>query len=222
MKEQVVMPNLTTHATEAKAIAAATKMGLTEAEAKSVVEHVGMTYQLDADKAERVLVARKSEHLRTVAEPHADATLVESAADLDMIQATGYSHCPHCGINLDNGVTDFDGMVDCHGSEAAALKLMNHEWSCLGCGGEWGPEIARKGAAKARTIPLRHYTNKSEPTLKEQGGAVKVCWDLFIANPDMKRKDAIQAAVDKGVAFYTARTQYQKWFKAHNADKAGR
>lgn len=216
------MPNVTTHSKESAAINAAKKMGLTEAEAKAVVGHVGMTYQLDVDAAERILVIRTSERLRTIAEPHADATLVESAADLDMIQATGYSHCPHCGINLDNGVTDFDGMVDARGSEREALKVMNHEWCCLGCNGEWGPEIARKGAAKARSAPIRHYTNKSDAELKEQGGAVKVCWDLFIANPEMKRKDAIAAAVAKGVAFYTARTQYQKWFKAHNAGKAGR
>jgi hypothetical protein len=213
------MPNVTTHSKEASALTAAKKIGLTDAEAKLVVEQVGLTWQVDVSKAERLLVARTSEHLRTVAEPHADATQVESDADLDMIQATGYSHCPHCGINLDNGVTDFDGMVDCHGSEAAALKLMTHEWSCLGCGGEWGPEIKAKGG-KVRSAPVRHYVNKSDAELKAQGGAVKVCWDLFIAQPELTRKEAIAAAVAKGVAFYTARTQYQKWFQASKADKA--
>jgi hypothetical protein len=32
-----------------------------------------------------------------------------------------------------------------------------------------------------------------------------------------KRKDIIKACTDAGVAFYTARTQYQLWFKAKNA-----
>lgn len=32
--------------------------------------------------------------------------------------------------------------------------------------------------------------------------------------PRMRRKDAIQLLVDEGVAFYTARTQYQSWFSA--------
>lgn len=31
-------------------------------------------------------------------------------------------------------------------------------------------------------------------------------------NPTMKRKDAVAALVEKGVNFYTARTQYQRWF----------
>jgi hypothetical protein len=32
------------------------------------------------------------------------------------------------------------------------------------------------------------------------------------ANPNLKRKNAIAALVDKGVNFSTARTQYQRWF----------
>ncbi len=45
-------------------------------------------------------------------------------------------------------------------------------------------------------------------------GAVKHCWEFFNAHPDLKRKEAVAAMVDKGVAFYTARTQYQRWFAA--------
>jgi hypothetical protein len=210
-----------THSTERKALNAAIKMGLSDAEARLCVEHVGMTYQLDAGKAERILVARTSETKRTIEAPHADATKVETDEDLDFIQFYGYSHCPHCGIHLSNGVTDFDGVVDAQGTVAKAAKIMRHEYCCLGCNGEWGP-VAMRGSGGRKAPTGRIYTNKSDADLKEQGGAVKVCWDLFIANPDMKRKDAIQAAVDKGVAFYTARTQYQKWFKAHNAGKAGR
>lgn len=220
------MTNVSTYSSKANAVRGAERMGLTKEEAEGLVEHVGMTYQVDQDKAERVLVARKSAHLRTVADPHPDATTIsdspeEAVTDLDNIQACGYSHCPHCGIHLSNGVTDFDGMVDCHGSEKEALKLMSREWCCLGCNGEWGPVVQAKGG-KARGAPIRHYTNKSDAELKEQGGAVKVCWDLFLANPDMKRKDAIAAAVAKGVAFYTARTQYQKFFQAQKASGRGR
>lgn len=168
-----------------------------------------MSDKFEIDAAERELVAKASEKHRTIAEPHADATLVESAADLDMIQACGYSHCPHCGINLDNGMTDFDGMAEVNGrGEKEAFKLMKHEWACLGCGGEWGAPIVLKGS-KARGAPLRHYTNKSTVD-----GAVAMCHSIYNANPDLRRKDAIQKAVDAGIAFYTARTQFQKWFKA--------
>lgn len=34
--------------------------------------------------------------------------------------------------------------------------------------------------------------------------------------PEPRRKDVIQACVDDGVAYYTARTQYQSWFSATN------
>lgn len=202
------MSNLKTFPTEAKAIRAAIDLGLTGEEAVTVISQpsASMTYQLDLDAAERVLVARKSAHHRTVETPHERATLIENDQDLDLIQAAGYSHCPHCGIGLDNGLCDFDGLVDIHG-EKAARGMQKHEWACMACGGEWGALVVSKRGGS--TSPKRHYENKSSVE-----GAVVVSWDIFAADPTMRRKDAIQKAVDAGVAFYTARTQYQKWFKA--------
>lgn len=210
------MPNLMTHATEAKAIAAAVALGLTAEEAKTVVSQpsASMTFQVDGDAAERIMVARKSAHLRTVETPHADATKIEGEGDLDLIQMCGYSHCPHCGINLDNGVADFDDIVETQGL-AEARKMQSLLWTCLGCNGEWGPPVAKAG--KGRSAPTRHYVNKSTVD-----GAVVVCWDIYAANPDARRKDAIQAAVDAGVAFYTARTQYQKWFTAMKSSRGSK
>lgn len=136
--------------------------------------------------------------------------------DEDLASYCGYSHCPNkeCGIQLSNGVCDFENMIDVHGSESAAYKHQKHEFSCLACGTEWGEVITPKGSRGSAT---RHYTDRSDMSLKEKGGAVHVCHDLYTANPGLRRKDAIQLAVDAGVAFYTARTQYQKWFKARKA-----
>lgn len=36
-------------------------------------------------------------------------------------------------------------------------------------------------------------------------------------NPNVRRKDVIAACVEQGIAYYTARTQYQLWFKANKA-----
>lgn len=132
-----------------------------------------------------------------------------SEADQDLKFTCGHVNCPDCGIHLSNGISDFEGMIDIHGSEKAAFeKGQKHEWMCLGCGGEWGEPIVVKGS-KGSKAPTRHYENKS--TID---GAVNFCHALFNELPaGTRRKDAIQAAVDKGVAFYTARTQYQKWFK---------
>lgn len=134
-----------------------------------------------------------------------------SEADENLILGCGHSHCPECGIHLENGLLDFDSLEDQHGAKRA-YELQKHEWSCMGCNAEWGKVIeAPKGAkaAKVRTTEKRTYENKS--TVE---GAVAVCHRIFTANPDLRRKDAIKLAEDAGVAFYTARTQYQKWFKA--------
>jgi hypothetical protein len=40
---------------------------------------------------------------------------------------------------------------------------------------------------------------------------VKRVWAIADSMPDAKRKDVIAACVEQGIAFYTARTQYQKW-----------
>jgi len=40
-------------------------------------------------------------------------------------------------------------------------------------------------------------------------------WDTADNMPGARRKDVIAACVAKGVAYYTARTQYQLWLTAH-------
>lgn len=47
-----------------------------------------------------------------------------------------------------------------------------------------------------------------------RSGAVAAIWELCEANKDLRRKDVINLCVQKGYNFYTARTQYQEWFKA--------
>lgn len=45
-------------------------------------------------------------------------------------------------------------------------------------------------------------------------------WAIAEAMQGERRKDIIAACVDQGVAYYTARTQYQHWFTAQKNDKA--
>lgn len=35
--------------------------------------------------------------------------------------------------------------------------------------------------------------------------------DMLAANPNVKRKEVLEACVKQGIAYYTARTQYQQW-----------
>lgn len=129
-----------------------------------------------------------------------------SEADQAMVLDYGHANCPHCGIHLSNGVSDYDGMVDLHG-EKKAYELQKTEWACMACWAAWGAEIEAP-KSKGSKQPTRHYVNKSTVD-----GAVAKSHEIFNANPEARRKDAIQLAVDAGIAFYTARTQYQKWFK---------
>lgn len=45
-------------------------------------------------------------------------------------------------------------------------------------------------------------------------GAVREVWDICEENKDLRRKDVIEMCVAKGINFYTARTQYQAWYRA--------
>jgi hypothetical protein len=128
------------------------------------------------------------------------------------IDVCGTTNCPDCGIHLSNGFSTFADVLETTESLADALAAQEHQFFCMGCGHEWGDKIDPE-QVKAEQ-PKRTYENKSSIS-----AACQVVHDLCNEMKDARRKDVIQAAVDKGVAFYTARTQYQKWFKAQKSAK---
>lgn len=85
-----------------------------------------------------------------------------------------------------------------------------------------------KAPKKERKVHTGGVTKK--PTWARDIGSstlespVKACWAIFdelkAANPGLKRKDAIQAAEARGIAYGTARTQYQSWFAANRESEA--
>jgi len=159
----------------------------------SLIEQVDGRYGFYADKADAAVgLAETTEE------------------DENLILTCGHSHCPSCEIHLSNGLMDFDSLADQLG-EKEARKQQKHEWACMGCGHEWGKEVA-PATSKGRKEPTRHYSNRS--TVE---GAVNVSHEIYNSMPDARRKDASAAAVEAGVTFYTARTQYQKWYKARQA-----
>lgn len=48
----------------------------------------------------------------------------------------GFTHCPHCGVHHSNGFCTNEDITD-QGGE----PNKTHEYVCLGCGGEFGPEL---------------------------------------------------------------------------------
>lgn len=66
----------------------------------------------------------------------------------------------------------------------------------------------------ARMIQLNKIKRKSSTK-----SPVALAWEIYNRNPRMVRKDAINLALAAGIAFYTARTQYQAWRTAGNNDR---
>lgn len=121
----------------------------------------------------------------------------------------GFSVCPHCGVCLTNGVGHHNQEVN-----GKRVKHTAFEYECLGCGEEFGPAISTKAAKTTGTrAPVVNKSSCESP--------VKTVWriadEMLKANPAAKRKDIIAACEAAGVAYYTARTQYQHY---HNAVKA--
>lgn len=192
--------NVKTYSSRSTALRGIARLGLTDkAKAEELVKQNIATrnFEVDLDAVDAAL----------------GLSTDTSEEDENLILACGHSNCPSCGIHLSNGLMDFDTVADSTGSEKAAFAEQQNEWSCMGCGAQWGKVIVLKGT-KARGEPLRHYTNKSTVD-----GAVALCRSIYAGLPDARRKDAIAAAVEQGVAFYTARTQYQKWFQAQKATR---
>lgn len=144
-----------------------------------------------------------------VAEETADMIEEISAEEIAIEEATpfgfeehGLTHCPVCGTHLSNGVGE-------HGQEVNGkpVKHARFKYCCLACGVEFGPAIESKTekALKAKVEP-KNIENRS--TVKKP---CRLVWDLADAMVGASRKDVIAAAEAKGVAYYTARTQYQLW-----------
>lgn len=118
----------------------------------------------------------------------------------------GLLRCPSCDSHLSNGVGN-------HGDEVngKAVKHASHQYACLGCGAEFGPALKKKVAAAKTTDAKTHQNSSSieRPT--------KAVWhiadEMKAANPEVRRKDVIAECMARGIATFTARTQYQQWFQ---------
>lgn len=122
-------------------------------------------------------------------------------ATIDTLEAYDFTACPACGASFTE--------------DGAVVDGRDLEHSCAACGSEFGEE-REKAEESEEDNPVRpDLRGKSSVT-----GAVNISREIYDNNSDLKRKEAIQKAVDAGVAYYTARTQYQYWFTAQKEKKA--
>ena len=87
----------------------------------------------------------------------------ERKLDKEFIALCGHSHCPHCNIHLDNGLQDFDNMLESH-KDQKEVEPITHEWLCLGCGEEFG---------EVRELPVAGAGIKIEKDRPEQNGIIR-------------------------------------------------
>lgn len=70
-------------------------------------------------------------------------------------------------------------------------------------------------AAKEGTYAQMQANRKTTSSVENP---VRAMWDLCDKMTGSRRKDVIAAAVEAGINYYTARTQYQLWLTAYNND----
>jgi predicted nucleic-acid-binding Zn-ribbon protein len=107
--------------------------------------------------------------------------------------------CPKCGSEELFHGTCPDGIVI-------------HEETIIGCHHcDWGHDYrieSPKPKKLLKTIPREHKSTAAKPCYATWEIAEKI----LAKNPAAKRKEIIEACVEAGIAFYTARTQFQIWF----------
>lgn len=81
------------------------------------------------------------------------------------------------------------------------------------------PEPKAKPAKKPKGTNTYEAMKNNRFTASKVENPVRAMWDLCDANTDKKRKDVIALAVESGISFYTARTQYQLWLTAYRNSK---
>jgi len=82
----------------------------------------------------------------------------------------------------------------------------------------WDVDFGGKRAERVKKIAGGEVVSNDSRTHKSTvEKPTKLVWDIAESMPGAKRKEVLAAAEARGVAFYTARTQYQQWLTAKKA-----
>lgn len=157
----------------------------------------------------------------------------ESSLDKELKETCGHVHCPHCNIHLSNGVLNnkewYNENLDIikrGGPDAAVAKQLVSDYQkagemgtyeCLGCGETFGELVSFDAPVKQaavepkKSIPKKHHSEIESPC--------RVVWEIAESMPGARRKDVLEACVKAGIAYNTARTQYQRYTTALKSSK---
>jgi hypothetical protein len=155
-----------------------------------------------------------------------------SELDAKYDEQYGFHECPECGTHLENGVCDFEGLLDARdGNFNEAYKLQQKEFACMVCDYEWGDDV--KHPADEEAVPSN--TTASKRTYKRTGESsypdstvdspVDVAWNLYdelaaaTGFNNIVRKVFIADAIGLGINPNTASTQFTAWKKTRATDR---
>jgi len=210
------------YTTKSNALRAAKSAGFTKEQVEIVEYEGGYTFIEVVTNPEGFIMAASTETQPAGSDmlEAASEELVAAAAKVEettqsnlpyAFESHGFTHCPHCGIHLDNGIGDHEGEVN--GKHTVFTKT--NEYWCMACNGEFGPAIVKvehvAGKPDHFKVTIAHKSEAERPC--------KLVWIIADEMPEASRKEVIAAAVAKGVAYNTARTQYQQWFQLNKAGK---
>jgi hypothetical protein len=156
--------------------------------------------------------------LTVAADVKAEPLSTPAPRDLSKLGLTGVDgHCPHCNIDLDNGVATYNDICDTSKSAAGKMKF---EIVCLGCDGEWGPQVDRTPAPVATGTGLKIEKGREErngikrPSI---GGACRAVWDALDAmvaeGKSPTAKDVKAMAPVRGWNVNNASIEFYQWRK---------
>lgn len=104
-----------------------------------------------------------------------------------------------------------------------SLKLKEHEYTVEPVDGGFVIELVKPQTDKAgkeikldaqgRQIIQGHPWVRKSEIIKPTKQVWNIADEMHAANPEVTRKEVIAECINRGIAFYTARTQYQLWLQ---------
>lgn len=145
------------------------------------------------------------------------------------IDAFGTAYCPHCKSHLDNGVIDNEQhLADLENGEislaqgekgkaiADHIEETTNQFECMGCGGQFGPELSLK---KGTGIKIEKDRPEQNGVVRPSaGGVCRAVWDFcdgFLASNGRSPlpKEIKEASTQEGWNVNNALIEMYQWRK---------
>ena len=143
-------------------------------------------------------------------------TVILTEDDKELVERYGHANCPHCGINLFNGV-GFNGDV----VNGTKIKHEQFEFECLGCGEEFGAPIKKQRTSKA-SANYQPFVAREERNGAKRPAKPGLCLSVWLALDDIYKmgegriptiKDVRELATQNDWNLTNASVEFYQWRK---------